>query len=128
MLNKSKSIKTGKSLLLLVLLFVSLQATQKANAQACNLPIMNMHTVYIFTTKTNHTMEEVMGVQLNPMLFNFVFIKTEAKLNELKKLARENKLQSSVFVFFSNGKSIRYCNVEEFAKAVENKIELKVEE
>ena len=128
MLNKSKSINTGQSLLLLVLLFVSLQSTQKANAQACNLPIMNMHTVYIFTTKTNHTMEEVMGVQLNPMLFNFVFIKTEAKLNELKKLARENKLQSSVFVFFSNGKSIRYCNVEEFEKALENKVELKVEE
>ncbi|MBK8847312.1 MAG: hypothetical protein IPO27_12525 [Bacteroidetes bacterium] len=103
-------------------------ATHEANAQPCNLPIMNMHTVYIFTTKTNHTMEEVMGAKLNPMLFNFVFVKTAAELNELKKLARENKLQSSVFVFFSNGKAIRYCNVEEFAKAVENKIELKVEE
>ena len=117
-----------KNILLLVLLFVSLQATQKANAQACNLPIMNMHTVYIFTTKTNHTMEDVMGAKLNPMLFNFVFVKTKDKLLEIKKLATENKLQSTVFVFFSNGKAIRYCNVEEFAKAVENKIELKVEE
>nr|MBK9649962.1 hypothetical protein [Bacteroidota bacterium] len=128
MLNKSKSIKTGKSLLLLILLFVSLQATQKAKAQACNLPIMNMHTVYIFTTKTNHTMEDVMGAKLNPMLFNFVFVKTEDKLLEIKKLATENKLQSTVFVFFSNGKAIRYCNVEEFEKAVENKVELKIEE
>ena len=53
-------------------------------------------------------MEEVMGAKLNPMLFNFVFVKTKDKLLEIKKLATENKLQSTVFVFFSNGKAIRY--------------------
>ena len=116
-----------KNLILVFLFFAMFIATHEANAQPCNLPIMNMHTVYIFTTKTNHTMEEVMGAKLNPMLFNFVFVKTAAELNELKKLARENKLQSSVFVFFSNGKAIRYCNVEEFAKALENKQLLEIE-
>ena len=117
-----------KNLILVFLFFAMFIATHEANAQPCNLPIMNMHTVYIFTTKTNHTMEEVMGAKLNPMLFNFVFVKTEDKLLEIKKLATENKLQSTVFVFFSNGKAIRYCNVEEFEKAVENKVELKIEE
>ena len=117
-----------KTLIIIALFFALSFASLKSNAQPCNLPIMNMHTVYIFTTKTNHTMEEVMGAKLNPMLFNFVFVKTTEKLSEIKKLATENKLSSTVFVFFSNGKPIRYCNVEEFAKAIENKVELKVEE
>ncbi len=116
-----------KNLILVFLFFAMFIATHEANAQPCNLPILNMHTVYIFTTKTNHTMEEVMGAKLNPMLFNFVFVKTEDKLLEIKKIATENKLQSTVFVFFSNGKAIRYCNVEEFAKALENKQLLEIE-
>ncbi len=109
------------------LLILAIGIMQKAYTQACNLPIMNMHTVYIFTTKTNHTMEEVMGAKLNPMLFNFVFVKADDKLQELKQLVSDKKLTSSVFVFFSNGKAIRYCNVEEFVKAVENKVELKID-
>ncbi len=127
-MNTFKFHTAGKNLLLLILLFVSSLAIQKVNAQACNLPIMNMHTVYIFTTKTNHTMEEVMGAKCNPMLFNFVFVKTEDKLLEIKKLATENKLTSTVFVFFSNGKAIRYCNENEFVNAIENKVELRIEE
>jgi hypothetical protein len=127
-MNIFKFQKAGKNLCLLILIFVTFMAIQKVNAQACNLPIMNMHTVYIFTTKTNHTMEEVMGAKLNPMLFNFVFVKTEDKLVEIKKLATEHKLTSTVFVFFSNGKAIRYCNLDEFIKAIESKVELKVEE
>nr|MBK9651692.1 hypothetical protein [Bacteroidota bacterium] len=127
MLNTINSRAAVKKILLLILLFVSLQAMQKATAQPCNLPIMNMHTVYIFTTKTNHTVEEVMGTKLNPMLFNFVFVKTEEQLATIKQQAIDKKLSSTVFVFFGNGKAIRYCNVEEFVKAVENKVELKVE-
>ena len=73
-------------------------------------------------------MEEVMGAKCNPMLFNFVFVKSEDKLLEIKKLATENKLTSTVFVFFSNGKAIRYCNENEFVNAIENKVELRIEE
>lgn len=73
-------------------------------------------------------MEEVMGAKLNPMLFNFVFVKTEDQLLAIKKQAAENKLTSSVFVFFYNGKAIRYCNEKEFVSAIENKVALKIEE
>lgn len=128
MLNKAKSNKSKIILLLLFFLCVSLATTRKATAQPCSLPIMNMHTVYVFTTKTTHTMEDVMGAKLNPMLFNFVFVKTEEQLATIKQQAIDNKLSSTVFVFFTNGKDIRYCNVEEFVKAVENKVELIVEE
>ena len=113
-----------KQIVIFVLLIFIVRNT---NAQQCNLPIINMHTVYIFTTKTNHTMEEVMGAKLNPMLFNFVFVKSNEQLVTIKQQAMDNKLSSTVFVFFANGKAIRYCNVEEFVKAVENKVELKVE-
>jgi hypothetical protein len=102
--------------------------TNKAYTQSCNLPVMNLHTVYVFSTKTNHTMEEVMGAKFNPMLFNFVFVKTDDQLSAIAKQTMDKKLTSSVFVFFVNGKAIRYCNVEEFAKALENKVELKIEE
>ncbi len=127
MLNTINSRKAVKKIILLILLFASLQAIHKATAQPCNLPIMNMHTVYIFTTKTKHTVEEVMGTKLNPKLFNFVFVKSNEQLATIKQQAIDKKLSSTVFVFFVNGKAIRYCNVEEFAKAVENKVELKIE-
>lgn len=73
-------------------------------------------------------MEEVMGAKLNPMLFNFVFVKSNEQLVTIKQQAIDKKLSSTVFVFFVNGKAIRYCNVEEFVKAAESKVELKVEE
>lgn len=113
------------SIITLLILTSSVNAQQKV----CTLNDGNLHEVYVFSENINHTMMDLFGERINPMVINLVYITTPESKKEMEEKILSGEMSNGTFIFPSNDitKTIRYCNVKEYAEALNRKEKLEIE-
>ena len=117
--------KHALSIIALLILTSSVNAQQKV----CTLNDGNLHEVYVFSENRNHTMTDLFGERINPMVINLVYITTPKSKKEMDEKILSGEMLDGTFIFPSNDatKTIRYCNAKEYAEALNRKEKLEIE-
>lgn len=113
------------SLIALMFLTSSVNAQQKI----CPLNDGMLHEVFVFSENRNHTMMELFGERVNPMVINIVYItSTEAK-DKIDEQILSGEMIDGTFIFPATDatKTIRYCNAAEYAAALKRKEKSEIE-
>jgi hypothetical protein len=74
-------------------------------------------------------MLQLYGDTVPEFLLNRQYISTESQKCEIDSLVITGKLDEGIFIFPDKdaAKTIRFCNVKEYAEALKSKIELRIE-
>ena len=115
--------RQGSILLFLVLLFVNM----KTKAQLCPVENGYYYSIYVFSSKNNKSLNELLGAKYDPMIFHVIQIKNNDERKRIDKLCLTRRMDTSIFVYSSKDKIIRFCTQQEYLNALKSKMELSIE-
>ena len=110
-----------KHILSIIVLFI-LSSSINAQQKICPLNDGMLHEVFVFSENRNHTIMELFGERVNPMVINIVYItSTEAK-KKMEEQILSGEMNDGTFIFPAADatKTIRYCNAAEYAAVLKN--------
>ena len=106
-----------------------LMSSVNAQQKICSLNDGMLHEVFVFSENRNHTIMELFGERINPMVINIVYItSTEAK-KKMEEQILSGEMRDGTFIFPSSDatKTIRYCNTTEYTTALKKNENAEIE-
>ena len=92
-----------------------------AQNKICNFKDGQIHSVYIFSDKTDYSMLELFGDTVPMVFINMQYVTDDIQKNEIDKKVKEGKIKGSVFIFPDNDPMLtkRFCDAEEYLLSLE---------
>lgn len=117
-----------KKIISVITLFI-LTASVNAQQKTCPLKDGMLHEVFVFSENRNHTMMELFGERINPMVISIVYITSKEEKKKIDKQILSGEMNDGTFIFPSadETKTIRYCNATEYVAALNRNEKAEIE-